>query len=180
ESFNESEGCQEIMRDLKNLSIGYAQSSVFLIANSPFVYKDYNQLIYKRKTKFYPTATCLPFTKRIFLNVNGRVLPCENVDHEKSTLGKVGDHNINIDEENITKVYNNAYKGILETCKTCYRIDNCNYCFFAKGDERRDSISKCSGRYSYNDFAKFLSSRISNIENEPELYSLILKEEVLK
>ena len=52
--------------------------------------------------------------------------------------------------------------------------------FFAKGNESRENISKCSGRYSYNDFAKFLSSRISNIENEPELYSSILKEEVLK
>ncbi len=179
-SFRETEGCPEVKKDMYNLSFEYSQTLNFLTAYSPFIYEDYNHLLFNRDTRFYPTATCLPFSRKIFLNVNGRVLPCENVDHKKSTLGTVSEENVEIDSVKIAGIYNEFYQQLIKKCKSCYNIHSCTYCAFTKGIRSETGKIQCDEFFNYTNLQKYLASKLNDLEKQPELYSQIMKEEVLK
>ena len=52
---------------------------------------DYNELLYKEMTKeeeFLPTGTCIPFSRKLFVTVNGKILPCERIGHN-NFLGSI-------------------------------------------------------------------------------------------
>ncbi len=52
----------------------------FLLRHSEHIYQDYNNLLFEQKMdKIIPTGTCMPFSKKIFVTVNGKLLPCERI-----------------------------------------------------------------------------------------------------
>ena len=60
------------------------------------VYYQYNSLLKKNASIIFPTGTCLPFQKKIFLTVNGDILPCERID-QKYILGHVTSEKVDLD-----------------------------------------------------------------------------------
>lgn len=59
----------------------------FIFHYSGNTYDDYNALIIRKdKLKRLPTATCIPFSKRIFMTVNNKIFPCEKVGHQYFTF----------------------------------------------------------------------------------------------
>ncbi len=87
-----------------------AQLCTFLHWHSGNVFKSYNDLLFGvEKKKWIPTGTCLPFEKKMFVTVNGKILPCERISHDYA-LGKVTDTGVILDIEQIADTYNKWYK----------------------------------------------------------------------
>lgn len=106
----------------------------YLQMHSPYAFRDYNELLLadKVKDKSYPTGTCLPFTKKVFLNVTGSIMPCEMIGCQYGfpafRQGKV-----DIDFQKIADTYNSYFQKATKVCCTCKDSQGCLCCMFNNG-----------------------------------------------
>lgn len=91
-------------------------------------YSNVLSLLYD-KVKTVPTGTCPPFRRKLFLNTQNQLLPCEKVSHNHS-LGMVDD-NVNIDIHKISEKYNFYYRHIKNICNQCYEAKACPVCLLS-------------------------------------------------
>ena len=105
-----------------------------ILMYSPYVYMDYNELLFdsQKKRKEIPTGTCLPFTKRIFITVSGKIMPCERIGY-KYNFGCIDKESVNIDFDKIALIYNGYYDKIRKTCSKCFNRIGCLCCMFNNG-----------------------------------------------
>ncbi|MDP2423897.1 MAG: radical SAM peptide maturase [Bacteroidales bacterium] len=104
--------------------------NMFLRNFTNFHFEDYNDLYYSNKAPhFLPTGTCNPFSKRMFITAQGKILPCEVVGHGFA-LGEVVDGKVELEINNIANTYNTYFKRIRIKCNTCHRINFCTDCLF--------------------------------------------------
>jgi len=55
----------------------------FLHHLSNEVFRDYRSMFYgKRNFKLLPTGTCIPFNRKMYVTVHGKILVCERIDHD--------------------------------------------------------------------------------------------------
>ena len=143
----------------------------FLQNNFFSVYKDYFALLNDYKNnEIYPTGTCMPLKRRIFLTVNGKILPCERIGHTYC-LGNVENGTIHIDFDDIAKKINEMYKQIYNKhCSNCNLVTNCPTCMFH---------SELNCKYKENGENLF-QSEIDLFELQPELYNEITLKATLK
>lgn len=95
-----------IEKDLFFSSPDASDITIFTHKFNNNVLNNYNDF-YKRNHTIYkiPTGTCIPFSKKMFLTVNGKILPCERIGQE-SCLGFVNKENVEIDFKKICYKYN--------------------------------------------------------------------------
>lgn len=151
---------------------------IFLHKYSGYAFNSYNDLIFYNKNQSRtPTGTCLPFSKKVFVTVNGKILPCERIGQQYA-LGYANKDYINLDFERIAKKYNRYFDKMRKQCNLCYNSDICQQCIFNLKIE--DENPKCNGFMGYEDFSKYLSSNISYLEKNPEVYAKIMNEVVIE
>lgn len=123
--------------------------------------------------EFVPTATCMPFSMRVFLSADGSILPCEHINRifEIGTLDK---NHIQIDPDAIACDFNDYFDKIRPLCEDCYLADNCKECVFNTRIETE--TPKCDYFFDSSRFAKYLSQHFSIIEKDYSLYQRIIKE----
>jgi uncharacterized protein len=141
---------------------------------SGHVFKKYLDLIFPDKNKTYvPTGTCLPFSRKIFLTANGKILPCERIGRQYA-LGLVDGQRVKLDFQEIADRYNRYYEKIRKQCHTCYHTQACQQCIFSLGIEEKDP--SCQGMMDEAAFSAYLSSCVSHLELKPHLYAEIMEE----
>ena len=87
----------------------YKSLLLYLQQYSGFYYRDYTDLLCDRtQLKYIPTGTCLPFSKKMFVTVNGKILPCERIGHQYG-LGHLTTTGIELDVVEIARKYNQYY-----------------------------------------------------------------------
>ena len=134
------------------------------------VYNTFKELKFGRKSEnFIPTGTCMPFSRKVFITVNGKILACESIGHQHA-LGQISGGEISLDIKKITKIYNDHYTKLEKQCYTCFMNKNCVQCVFTL-----DNPEKCSGYRNKDKFGEYFSRQISEIEDKPETYLKILK-----
>lgn len=133
-------------------------------------FTDYASLLGDEKKSRLPTGTCLPFSKRMFVSANGAVLPCENVPQEHP-LGMIDEHNVHIDPEKIAAIYNNAYDELSQQCGHCFGKDTCSICVL-----QMETKYKCTEMVTKKQWQERFSNAVTFIENNPELYTRLMKE----
>lgn len=118
---------------------------------------------------YLPTGTCLPFSNKIFITVNGNIYPCETIPHD-IPLGKVDNSTVQIDNLEIANKYNSLYNSISNRCSVCYNFNNCTACIFL------DLFKELNCPYfsSIDKFSRNFSSEIEFFESNPIQYSKIL------
>ncbi|MDY0078314.1 MAG: radical SAM peptide maturase [Bacteroidales bacterium] len=127
---------------------------------------------YKKQT-ITPTGTCLPFSLRVFVTANRRLLSCEKIGNQFQ-FGRIDDKdNIVIDAEKALKLFNNYTSTYMKYCRTCYRRSDCKLCAFRNGSLNKDS--SCPEYISEENFSQEVQFNISIIEKKPELYNKVLK-----
>lgn len=129
----------------------------------------------KSKLYRYPTGTCLPFGKKIFLSVNGKILPCERVNHMFS-LGQVYDDRIELDISKITENYNYLISIVENKCKNCSNKATCRECIYRKTSINTldpDKIQCSSFQNSYQ-HKKYVKDNMDYLRKNPHLYREIL------
>ena len=168
-------------------SFNYANSTSAEIMNMPFllpnhllflqnnlfsIYKDYLVLLSNYQDhEIYPTATCSPLKRKIYLTVNGKIIPCEKIGHNYS-LGYVSNGITHIDFDEVAQKYNEMYKKIYDDlCSSCNLLTNCLTCVL-------QSELKC--RIKKGDEEEFFQSELDIFELQPDLYNELTLNATLK
>lgn len=121
--------------------------------------------------KYFPTGTCLPFGKRMFITANGKILPCERVGH-RFVLGEVKQNKfIVINYEEVAKKYTEYYKSINNQCTQCYQSTNCTECIFKFKDFKNVPI--CDKVIKLENYKMYLYDTISLLEEENNISNAI-------
>lgn len=146
----------------------------FFIRNySNFHFENYNDVHYSNNEKFFlPTGTCNPFSRKIFITAQGKILPCEAIGH-KFALGEVKNGKVQLETSAISVKYNNYYSQMRKYCASCHQMKFCTECLFLNIIKDDGSI-KCK-KTSNNEHSIFLSDYYSTFENVPNLYKEILE-----
>ena len=179
ESLMQSEHYDEIEKEMFLKSGTYNNLTIFLHKYSPFVFRDYNELLYgKNESKRIPTGTCIPFSKKMFVTVNGKILPCERIGQQFS-LGQITDDNIvNLDFEQIVEKHNAFLKKISPQCKTCKIIKSCTQCNYNLENIENKPI--CKGYTSQNEFEQFVNAQMKFLALHPEAYYKIMEKVIFE
>jgi uncharacterized protein len=152
--------------------------TTFLHHSSDLVVKDYNDLIFDNtERKKIPTGTCIPFSKKVFITANGKIIPCEKIGHQ-FPLGFVTPDNIHLDPKNIRKTFSSYLKKILAQCTRCYNSDFCIQCIFNLNLE--ENVPRCKGFMNHEKFSMFIRSYINQLEKTPWKYNKLLKETIVE
>ena len=176
ENLFDSEHYSDIERDMFMNAPTYDSATKFLLTESEFLYQDYNELLYGKKppSKKWITGTCIPFSKKIFVTVNGKIMPCERIGQQFG-LGEIDDSGIQIDFEAIANKYT-AYLSKIDTrCASCHNKKACFQCIFNLSDIDEPS-PHCFGYMTKNDFENYKQSQLNFFRRQPEAYSRIMKE----
>ncbi len=142
-------------------------------------FRSHGDLLRKEQTFTYvPTGTCIAFHKKMFITVNGKILPCEKVG-QSHPLGHVTDEDIEIDYENISKVYDAMYSPLIQMCKNCYLQRHCGQCVFHIYDASLKGIPLCPSFTNRENISKYMSRRVSVLETTPMLYNEAFKTQII-
>lgn len=178
ESLDSSKEKEEIKNGQFLKSPDYRNLTIFLRQYSGFAYKDYTDLLFdKSEAAFIPTGTCIPFTKKLYLSVNGKILPCERIG-QQFYLGEVTDKEVNIDPNAIAKLCNERLSKIESTCKSCYNKKNCSQCIYNL--EGIDKKAYCNGFMDKKSFQLYWEKNIYLIRQNPYIYKTIMTKVISK
>jgi len=128
---------------------------------------------YKKAKNYIPTGTCQPFQRKIFLTVNGKILPCEKIGHDLP-LGYVSDEKVIIDVEQVASIYSEMYSNIVNQCKSCFLWRNCGKCIYFM--KKENGKLKCQYFSGTNYASSYLSNNISYAEENPIIYEKLYNE----
>lgn len=178
ESLHQSEHYDGIMKDMRLQLGSYQTVMTYVLRYNDFVYKDYNELLFGKRENavVVPTGTCMPFSKKIYMTVNGKLLPCERVGH-KYALGKVTDRGVELDFRDIAERYNSYYAKIEKQCETCYRKKSCIQCVFQLPDPGKQSV--CQGHLNAVQFENYKNAQIKFLADNPGEYYRIMEDIVV-
>ena len=166
----------------KQLFIGNPQTHdllLFLHQYSGNVYKNYNELFVNYEYHhFCPTGTCLPFSKKMFVTVNGKILQCEKIPH-KYSLGYVNDSNrVIMPIESIVSSFNSLLDKMQAQCSFCFKKKSCNQCVYYIPDIDK-AYPKCQGFMNETAFNIYAANCLSYLYKNPGLYRNLLEDIVV-
>ena len=178
ESLYQSEHYEAIEQDMFLRTGTYQSLITFLHQYSGFKYHDYTDLLFDySKTKRIPTGTCLPFSRRMFVTVNGKILPCERIG-QQFALGSISDEGINLNLQSIADKYNAYYAKIEKQCSRCYNTKACIQCIFNLDNLEENPI--CYGFMDKTTFEKYKKTQMDFLRKHPEDYYRIMEEVIVE
>lgn len=143
------------------------------------IYDNYSSLLLDRnKAPRFPTGTCTPFSKKMFITVKGRILQCEKIDHRFS-LGNVDDEKVTLDLELIVKRYNSYVSKFIKQCEKCAMNRSCSLCIY-EVDNLDKPGEACHSFTTQKEFDRLSMQRMRYLDKHPNLYPKILKELTVK
>jgi uncharacterized protein len=155
--------------------IGLIGTAHFLRIFSGFHFYDYNNLLLKEESnevRRFPAGACIPFSREIFMTINGNLYPCERLD-ACYTMGNI--HNTPLlDVAQIASRYNQYFKIITPTCTDCERNFSCSKCLFHI-DDIQGTRPQCNKIMNHDEFSEMFFSTINASKRHPELYRKIMK-----
>ena len=136
------------------------------------IFNDYRGMLFdKEKVGIIPSGTCLPFAKKMFITVNGKIMQCEQIDH-KYFLGIVKDNRVILDFNEIANSFNKSIFKFISQCVSCTYKTHCNVCMYQLNsiDGKNDACL-----YYFNDRADYKID-LSPLKTHPDLLYKILYE----
>lgn len=178
-NFNEdlfqSENYEIIMKDMFfNIDI-IKQIGIYLKQHSDFIYSDYNELLYGKQQyaePAIPSGTCMPFSRKIYMTVNGKLLPCERIG-QQFALGSVDEKGVHIDFQSIADKYNAYYTKLDQQCKTCCNKKSCSLCIFNIKDIDNNAI--CEEHTDAKNFELYKNAVLGFLSENPEEYERLIE-----
>jgi uncharacterized protein len=174
ESLQQAEHYEEIEQELY-VQAGTIQTLThFLHQHSGFVYKDYTDLLFDRsEQQVCPTGTCMPFTRKMYITVNGKILPCERIGHQFA-LGEITDTEVVLNAEAIADKYNAYYAKMEKQCSMCKNAKACIQCIYNLTNLEKNPV--CYGYMNEKAFERYADIQKHFLERHPELYKKIMEE----
>ena len=147
----------------------------FLRFFSGFHFYNYNELLRKdpiNEVKRIPTGVCVPFSREIYMTINGDLYPCERLDC-CFAMGNIHDEHV-LNAEQMASRYNQYFRNISPACTTCERTFSCSKCLFHI-DDIRENRPQCNNIMNQARFNDMVSSIIATCKKHPDLYRRIMK-----
>ncbi|HBZ67976.1 MAG TPA: radical SAM peptide maturase [Bacteroidales bacterium] len=181
DSLMQSENYSELETEMFLSSPTYHSATVYLLQHSEFKYENYNELLYGKvpQKKVIPTGTCLPFSKKVFITVNGKILPCERIG-QQFALGCIEEKNIDLNFEAIAQKYNHFYSKTDTLCSECFNSKGCVQCLYNLDDLEEEGEPECKGFMTQEKFDLFRNSQLNFLARHPEAYSKIMNDVIYR
>lgn len=175
ESINKVERYDELSEQMF-LSDPYVDElSNFIQRISGNSFLDYNSLLFDSyKFAKIPNGTCLPFQKKMFVTVNGKIIQCERIDHCYA-LGEVTDEGVKLDLDEIACRFNERIESIQHLCEKCERNAICSQCIYYIDNLGQKNI-KCNGFMTKERFEEYKQSNINYLRRYPHLYKKLMED----
>lgn len=149
--------------------------SQFLYHTSGNIYYNYNQLFMQRfADNIISTGTCIPFAKKLFIAVDGKILPCERIDHDFE-MGYVHDDFVELDYKHVAERHNYFLSKSADQCICCASNTFCSQCVYHMDDIRSES-PHCLNFCTPEIFDKEKERNFSYLREHPHYYKKILNE----
>ena len=159
--------------ELLDNSTDFTLLSSFFDAFLSNSFNSYAELFSNESEKEYiPTGTCHPFSRKIFLTVNGKILPCERIG-QNEPLGHIRDGEVQINFNEVAGLYAKKYNQIIHQCRKCINWNNCSYCVFHIKERKGKLVCE---RFRPDTRAQsYCSQNLSLLESKPLLFNELLK-----
>jgi len=143
-----------------------------LYYNSELFFKSHSSL-QNINTKKKPTGSCIPLQKKIFLDCEGNIFPCERVGKEHK-MGRVTVKSVEIWYEKIAEKYNRYFNVLKNQCSKCYNINTCPNCIL-KMEPAKEGF-KCKYWIGKEQYEKRFKQILDFLRENRDLYRKIAEE----
>lgn len=173
DSFHKSNDYEQLSEEeLMNCPETYTVTR-FIEAESNNVFDSYRQMLPSSNKGYVPTGTCIPFSRKMFVTVNGKILPCERISHAYN-LGLVTKEKLNLDVQEIVDKHNGYLAKLLKNCSACANKHHCLKCVY-QIDELDSPAITCDKHMSAEDLEHYHQKCYKFLRNNYGLYSRILE-----
>lgn len=177
-SLTQSHDCQKIEEDMFIALPRIQETAMFLYQYGGYTFKNYWDLLFNdQPAPRLPTGTCFPFSKKVFITVNGKILACERIGHQ-FVLGHAGPDSVDINPGEIAGIYNEYFDKIRNQCAHCADVESCSQCIFNLDIEKKNPV--CYSFKNREEFAQQLSGQLSYLEEHGQTYGRIMKSVILE
>ena len=178
QSVYRSKNCETIESEMFIKTPRIFNLAQFIHQQSGNVFDSYNDLLINYSgSDFLPTGTCLPFSKKMYITVNGKILPCERVDHN-FFFGNVYDNSIELDCKKVADQHNTYISKYLKQCRYCARNRQCPKCVYQDNVIRNKHI-KCQEYCNQNEYDNRNNRQWDFLREHPHYYERILNEIII-
>jgi uncharacterized protein len=177
ESLYQAENYDELSMAMIDTNPDYHMTRAYIESKSGNVFPTYNELLSEEgPTDIFFTGTCVPFAKKMFIKVDGKIMPCEHIPHS-FYFGYVKDGEVHIDEEEICNKFNHYLDQVCGSCVICARRDHCLQCVYQIDGIETDR-PHCHGFMTENQEKQYCAACRSYLYDNPQLYRRMLFETV--
>lgn len=175
ESIYEAPNPTQLIKDLMVTAPEVYRLASFLRSNSGNMFFDYNHLLRSNNynEEFVQTGTCSPFGKKLFVTVNGKLLPCERIGHQHS-LGSVSETEVELNLDQVASHFNYFLDKLNHLCCSCYKKNGCNVCIFT--ESICNNTLSCKAFMTRDQFEAFVYQQHELLVKHPWLYKRIMEE----
>ena len=151
----------------------------YLKNNTGNVFRSYNDLLAEKTTgRRVLTGTCLPFSRKMFVKVDGKIMQCERI-HHNFTAGWVHNGEVHLDFNEICDSFNNYLDNLRPNCARCAGSRICNKCFFNIKDIE-SAHPECDEFLTSSERKNYENHLLRYLYEHPELYRKFVCETVLQ
>lgn len=136
------------------------------------VFASYKQLLPCSNKGHVPTGTCVPFSRKMFVTVNGKILPCERISHSYY-LGQVTSESLVFDIQKAADKHNSYLKKMQKCCKSCANMYRCLKCVY-QIDNLDTCAFSCEMHMSPKEYARYANVCFNYLKSKNGLYRKLL------
>ena len=179
ESVAQAENCEKLREELfiKNPETSSLMNYLYYFSDNHFF--SYNDLLRKRDRQLqFVTGTCIPFSKKLFVTVKGRILQCERINHEFA-LGRVTDTGVELDLEQVARQHNSYVQKYARQCEHCGNRTACMQCVY-QIDDIHEAGTRCPSFCTEARRRELNRQSLAYLSRHPELYKQLLYNVVIR
>lgn len=179
DSIAQASDCETLKTELFIKNPATAQLLEYIYYSSGNVYSTYNSLLIEPDTQTnHKTGTCTPFSKKMFVTVNGKILQCERIHHNYA-LGTVDDLGVHLDYEYIVARHNLFINKFTQQCNNCANRQSCKQCVY-QIDDLLETSTKCRNALSIDKQKELNKITQLYLRAHPNLYHELLIKAVIR
>ena len=174
DSFFRSNNCELIENEMFMNAPRVAQLADYILRQSGNNYQSYNELYINRDQIPFSTGTCIPFSKKMFVTVNGKILPCERIS-QLFSLGCVHEDRTELNENYVAERHNYYLSKFSKQCANCASNKFCSLCVY-QVDDICTNDPCCHIFLSYKELECINEDSFKYLQEHQHYYRKILEE----
>lgn len=168
---------ENVKKELPILNPDTEELREFIETQTDNYYRDYNYLLVDNESlPIMQTGACIPFSKKIFVTVSGKILPCERISQDYF-YGYVTNEGIELDCKEVADKFNGYLQRIRQQCQKCSDIKKCPQCVYKIKTLLDDKpvCTDCKGEKAFN---QYINRNLYYLSQHPQLYKKICNAEL--